>query len=80
MKMSWIKLYVYVILNKEKNEWIQINGKKHKITGVNWVLADIPPGLRFRLYAINLAVLCEAADAKRFGYDTALEPTFAGSA
>lgn len=48
--------------------------KKHKITAVYWVLANLPPALRSSLKAINLAVLCKAVDIKRFGLATILEP------
>lgn len=42
--------------------------KKHKVTGVYWVLADIPSTLRSTLSSIYLAVLCKADDVKKFGY------------
>lgn len=48
--------------------------KKHKITAVYWVLANLPPALRSSLKAINLAVLCKAVDIKRFGLAAILEP------
>lgn len=48
--------------------------KKQKITAVYWTLANLPPGLRSTLFAINLAILCKAVDVKRFGYDIVLEP------
>lgn len=48
--------------------------KKHKVTGVYWVLADIPTVLRSKLSSIYLAVLCKAADVKTFGYPRVLEP------
>lgn len=48
--------------------------KKHKITAVYWVLANVPSGLRSTLSAINLAILCKAVDVKRFGYHIVLEP------
>ncbi len=40
--------------------------KKHKITGVYWVLADIPSVLRSALSSIYLAVLAKADDVKTF--------------
>lgn len=48
--------------------------KKHKVTGVYWVLADVPSVLRSRLSSIYLAVLCKADDIKKFGYPRVLEP------
>lgn len=48
--------------------------KKHKVTGVYWVLADIPSVLRSTLSSIYLAVLCKADDVKKFGYPQVLEP------
>lgn len=48
--------------------------KKHKVTGVYWVFADIPSVLRSTLSSIYLAVLCKAGDIKEFGYSKVLEP------
>ncbi|XP_042084783.1 uncharacterized protein LOC102293912 isoform X2 [Haplochromis burtoni] len=48
--------------------------KKHKVTAVYWVIADIPAQLRSSLTSIFLAILCKADDVKRFGYSTVLEP------
>ena len=48
--------------------------KKHKITAVYWVLADVPSLLRSELNSIFLAILCKAEDVKRFGYSAVLEP------
>ncbi len=48
--------------------------KKHKVTAVYWVLADIPCVLRSALSSIYLAVLCKADDVKKFGYPQVLEP------
>ncbi|XP_049330682.1 uncharacterized protein LOC111195788 isoform X1 [Astyanax mexicanus] len=48
--------------------------KKHKVTSVYWVLADIPSVLRSTLSSIYLAVLCKADDIKKFGYPRVLEP------
>lgn len=48
--------------------------KKHKVTGVYWVLADIPSVLRSTLSSIYLAVLCKADDVKKFGYPRVQEP------
>ena len=48
--------------------------KKHKITAVYWVLADVPSVLRSTLNSIFLSILCKAVDVKRFGYNTVLEP------
>ncbi len=48
--------------------------KKHKVTGIYWVLADIPTVLRSTLSSIYLAVLCKADDIKTFGYPRVLEP------
>lgn len=48
--------------------------KKHKITSVYWVLADVPSLLRSELNSIFLAILCKAEDVKRFGYSAVLEP------
>lgn len=48
--------------------------KKHKVTGVYWVLADIPALLRSTLSSIYLAILCKADDIKQFGYPQVLDP------
>lgn len=48
--------------------------KKHKVTAIYWVLADIPPVLRSTLSSIYLAVLCKANDVKKYGYSRVLEP------
>jgi len=48
--------------------------KKHKITAVYWVLADVPSLLRSELNSILLAILCKAEDVKKFGYSAVLEP------
>lgn len=48
--------------------------KKHKVTALYWVLAEVPSELRSQLTSINLALLCKANDVKKFGYATFLEP------
>lgn len=48
--------------------------KKHKITAVYWVLANVPPLLRSSLTSIYLAILCKADDVEKFGYSAVLEP------
>ncbi len=48
--------------------------KKHKVTAVYWVLANVPSELRSQLTSINLALLCKANDVKKFGYACILEP------
>nr|XP_023651070.1 uncharacterized protein LOC111835233 isoform X1 [Paramormyrops kingsleyae]XP_023651071.1 uncharacterized protein LOC111835233 isoform X1 [Paramormyrops kingsleyae] len=48
--------------------------KKHKITAVYWVLANIRSILRSSLTSIYLAVLCKANDAKKYGFSQVLEP------
>ena len=48
--------------------------KKHKITAVYWVSADLPSLLRSELNLIFLAILCKPEDVKRFGYCAMLEP------
>lgn len=48
--------------------------KKHKVTAVYWVFADIPATLRSTLTSIYLAILCKADDVKHYGYPTVLEP------
>ena len=48
--------------------------KKHKVTGVYWVLADISSVLRSELSSIYLSILCKADDVKKFGYSAVLEP------
>lgn len=42
--------------------------KKHKITAVYWVFADIPPTLRSSLVSIYLAILCKTDDVNQYGY------------
>ncbi|KAK3553190.1 hypothetical protein QTP86_031768, partial [Hemibagrus guttatus] len=48
--------------------------KKHKVTAVYWVLADVPVLLRSSLTSIFLAIFFKAYNVKRFGYSTVLEP------
>lgn len=48
--------------------------KKHKITAVYWVFADIPATLRSSLVSIYLAILCKAVDVNKYGYAKVLEP------
>lgn len=48
--------------------------KKHKITAVHWVFADIPATLRSSLVSIYLAILCKADDVNQYGYPKVLEP------
>lgn len=48
--------------------------KKHKITSVYWILADIPSCYRSTLTSVYLALLCKADDIKRFGYSEVLKP------
>ncbi|XP_070406635.1 uncharacterized protein [Nothobranchius furzeri] len=48
--------------------------KKHKVTAVYWVFADIPATLRSTLNSIHLAILCKADDVKQYGYPKVLEP------
>lgn len=48
--------------------------KKHKITAVYWVLANVPPLLRSLLTSSYLAILCKADDVKMFVYSAVLEP------
>ncbi|CAL9691333.1 unnamed protein product [Knipowitschia caucasica] len=48
--------------------------KKHKVTAVYWVFADIPATLRSTLTSIYLNILCKANDVKQFGYAKVLDP------
>lgn len=48
--------------------------KKHKVTAVYWVFANIPVHLRSTLASISLAILCKAEDTKQFGFHSILEP------
>lgn len=48
--------------------------KKHKISAVYWVLANVPPLLQSSLTSMFLAILCKAEDIKQYGCDTVLEP------
>lgn len=48
--------------------------KKHKVTAVYWVLADIPATLRSTLCSIYLAILCKANNINKYGYPKVLEP------
>ncbi|XP_037401910.1 uncharacterized protein LOC119265406 isoform X2 [Pygocentrus nattereri] len=48
--------------------------KKHKVTAVYWVFADIPATLRSTLTSIYLAVLCKTADVNQYGYPKVMEP------
>lgn len=48
--------------------------KKHKLTAMYWVLANLPSKYRSTLHSIQLALLCKASDVKEFGYDKILSP------
>lgn len=48
--------------------------RKHKITAVYWVLANVPPQFRATLKSIYLALLCKAVDVKKYGYEAVLQP------
>ncbi len=48
--------------------------KKHKVTAVYWVFADIPATLRSTLTSIYPAILCKADDINQYGYPKVLEP------
>ncbi|XP_036973983.1 uncharacterized protein LOC119030471 [Acanthopagrus latus] len=48
--------------------------KKHKVTAVYWVFADIPATLRSTLTSIYLSMLCKANDVKQYGYAKVLDP------
>ncbi|XP_030248211.1 uncharacterized protein LOC115566456 isoform X2 [Sparus aurata] len=48
--------------------------KKHKITAIYWVLANLQSELQSELTSINLALLCKAVDVKQFEYKVVLEP------
>lgn len=48
--------------------------KKHKITAIYWVLANVRSEWQSELRSIHLALLCKAVDVKQFGYKVILEP------
>lgn len=48
--------------------------KKHKVTAVYWVFADIPATLRSTLTSIYLTILCKANDVNQYGYAKVLDP------
>lgn len=48
--------------------------KKHKVTAVYWVLANVPQLFRSSLTSIFLAILCKADDIKQYRYSSVLEP------
>lgn len=48
--------------------------KKHKITAIYWVFADLPVKYRSALSSIYLAVLSNSNDVKTFGYEPIFEP------
>lgn len=48
--------------------------KKHKMTAVYWVIANLPSKDRSTLHSIQLALLCKAAHVKEHGYEKVLEP------
>lgn len=51
-----------------------LGGKKHKVTAIYWVLADLPVKYRSALSSIYLAILCKSNDLKTFGYKQVIEP------
>lgn len=48
--------------------------KKHKMSAVYWVIANVPSKYRSTLHSIQLAVLCKASYVKEFGYAKILHP------
>lgn len=48
--------------------------KKHKVTAVYCVFADIPATLRSTLTSIYLTILCKANDVNQYGYAKVLDP------
>lgn len=48
--------------------------KKHKVTAVYWVFADIHATLRSTLTSIYLTILCKANDVNQYGYAKVLDP------
>jgi len=48
--------------------------KKHKMSAVYWVIANVPSKYRSTLHSIQLAVLCKSSHVKEFGYAKILRP------
>ena len=48
--------------------------KKHKLSAIYWVIANLPVKYRASLSSIYLALLCKSVDVKTFGYDRIVEP------
>ena len=69
-----VKTFTSTLLNFEICNPLGTSCKKYKVTGVYWVLADIPSVLRSTLSSIYLAVLCKADDVKKCGCPRVLEP------
>lgn len=53
---------------------LETSKKKHKMTAVYWVIANVPSEYRSTLHSIQLAVLCKASDVKKYGYAKILHP------
>lgn len=73
ISLKCLSLLLYVVDFEVCNP-LGISHKKHKITGVYWVLAKVPLQFRYTLKSIYLAVLCKAVDVKTYGYGKVLEP------
>lgn len=48
--------------------------KKHMLSAVYWVLANLPPGSHSALSSIYLSVLCKTDDVNTYGYDKIFQP------
>lgn len=48
--------------------------KKHKMSAVCWVIANVPSKYRSTLHSIQLVFLCKASCVKEFGYTKILHP------
>lgn len=48
--------------------------RKHKISGLYWILVNLPPGCNSALSSIYLAALIKSNDLKCYGYEKVLKP------
>ena len=70
-----IKLSIILYVNDfEVCNPLGTSRKKHKITAVYWVLANVPSHLQTALTSIHLGLLCKSVNVKQFEYKAILEP------
>ncbi|XP_060771467.1 uncharacterized protein LOC132882224 isoform X2 [Neoarius graeffei] len=63
-----------IAVDSEAHNPLGTSKKKHKMSAVYWVIANVPSKYRSTLHSIQLAVLCKTSDVKEYGYAKILHP------